>query len=407
MPQGPLETAILDGPPRDMYQEDLEPERWEEIVERSVWLRLAKLEASGLDFGNAARSRFDSLSSANPSWKLLSYEREEFSHWMSGTGDPDYEENREVDIAPRKRQDLVRWLRTPPPKRHRFFEDTWRDTCRTRFFHCLLALRDLAEEEVWPTACWREALQVWSEEGLVQRSWRYAAPVVRTMPDDTLTEIAHGVAWWLDAISKFAEIQDESLLDLCRRILNLPLEPGSEMTQDREQIQCAVNEAINHPVGLVTQALLSLWFRRAPKDNDRLPADFESVFTQMCDTQVERFRHGRGLLASRLIKLFRVDQSWTEQHLLPLFVWSDNPVEAQIVWEGFLWSPRLYRPLLDAFKPQFLETASHYNKLGEHGRQYAAILTYAALERMDGEDPIRFQFAFSLSGKTFGQNRLI
>ena len=84
-------------------------------------------------------------------------------------------------------------------------------------------------------------------------------------------------------------------------------------------------------------------------------------------------------MGSRLIAFFRVDRPWTEQNLLPLFGWS-NPVEAKAVWEGFLWSPRLYQPLLIAFKPQFLESANHYADLGEHQRQrFAALLTYAAL----------------------------
>jgi hypothetical protein len=48
----------------------------------------------------------------------------------------------------------------------------------TRFFHSFLALCDLAQENLWPPGRWREALQAWSEEGRVPRSWRYAAPRV-------------------------------------------------------------------------------------------------------------------------------------------------------------------------------------------------------------------------------------
>ncbi len=398
--QGSIETAILNGPPRQMYIESLEPERWEGIVERSVWLRLAKLGASRLQLGNAAQSRFDTLSSANPAWELLPHEREEFPHWMSGTGDPDYADNREINIAPRERHELVRWLKDAPSKRH-WSEDTWRDTCRTRFFHCLFALCDLSEEGIWLADRWREALQVWSEEGLVQRSWRYAAPLVATMPDDLLEKVVHGVAWWLYATSKSGERHDEILLDLCQRILNLSLEPASALTvtQGGEPIRRSANDAINHPVGLVTQALLFLWFRREPNDNDCLPGDIEPLFTQMCDTQVERFRHGRAMLASRLITLFRVDRSWTEQHLLPLFRWKENSMDAQVAWEGFLWYARPYRTLINAFRPQFIETASHYNDLGEFSRQYAVVLTYAALEFTDANEATDFQSAFNLLPK--------
>ncbi len=88
-------------------------------------------------------------------------------------------------------------------------------------------------------------------------------------------------------------------------------------------------------------------------------------------------------MGSQLIALFRVDPSWSEQNLLPLFSWN-NTAEAKAVWEGFLWSPRLYQPLLIAFKLHFLETANRYTDLGEHRQQFAALLTYAALGPTDG-----------------------
>jgi SIR2-like domain len=154
-----LESAILAGPPRKMYRDDLEPERWQDLVARSVWLHLAKLNASGLALGTSAAGRLVELSNAYPKWQLVANEREEFSHWMSGTGDPDYEESRDVDIAPRKRRELVQWLMKPQPERRPFYEDTWRDVCRTRFFHSLYALCDLAQDKAWPEGRWREALQ--------------------------------------------------------------------------------------------------------------------------------------------------------------------------------------------------------------------------------------------------------
>jgi len=118
-----------------------------------------------------------------------------------------------------------------------------------------------------------------------------------------------------------------------------------------------------------------------------------SLFTKLCDLQMERFRHGRVLLGSRLIALFRVDREWTEQYLLPLFSWS-NPIEAKAVWAGFLWSPRLYAPLLTTFKSQFLECAIHYEHLGEHRQQFAAVLTYAALGPTEGYTAGDFRTAF-------------
>lgn len=382
-PQERLEEAILAGPPRKMYKDDLEPGRWDDLVARSVWLHLAKLNSSGLVLGAAAQARLDELSTAHPKWQLAANERDEFSHWMSGTGDPDYEENRDTDIAPRKRHELVQWLTKPQPEQRPFYEDTWRDACRKHPMNCLFALADLAAQGNWLGSRWSDALYAWGNGSKVQRMWRYAAPLVQPMPAAVLQEITHAVTWWVQAASKSINCHEDIALDLCRRVLASPLEEGTGMTRNGEPIDRPVTEAINHPVGHVTQALLNLWFKRSPNDNDRLPADIEPFFTQLCDVGVQRFRHGRVLLGSRLIALFRVDRPWTEQHLLPLLSW-DNPAEARAVWEGFLWSPRLYQPLLTAFKAHFLECARHYADLGEHGKQFATFLTYAALGPTEG-----------------------
>ncbi len=356
-----LQSAILAGPPRAMYRDDLEADRLQDLIERSVWLHLAKLHSSGLTLGATTAARLAELSQQHPEWQLAANERDEFSHWMSGTGDPDFEERREVDIAPRKRRALVKWLVQPRPEDRLFFEDTWRDVCRTRFFHSLFALYDLTLKGIWPTERWGEALQVWSEDELVARSWRYGVPLVQRMPESVLQDLAHDVTWWLQTGSKSIDQHQAILLDLCRKILDLPLDEDSGIRRgDGSPLEQPVTEAINHPIGRITQALINLWFKQKPNDGDGLPTAIGLLFTRLCDVRVRRFRHGRVLLASQLIALFRVDRPWAERYLLPLFDWSSSLAEAKAVWEGFLWSPRLYEPLLLALKPQFLQTASHY-----------------------------------------------
>ena len=74
-----------------MFKADLEPEDWQSLVDDSVWLRLAKLRESGDQLGDDASRCVDDLAAAEPRRRLASNERDEFSHWMSGTGDPDHE----------------------------------------------------------------------------------------------------------------------------------------------------------------------------------------------------------------------------------------------------------------------------------------------------------------------------
>jgi len=371
--QGRLEAALLAGPPRAMYGDDLPSERWQELADRSVWLRLAKLQSSGVKLGEAATERLTELARANPEWRPADDERDEFRVWWSGHRDHD--ESSENDVPPTSRAELAEWLKQPQPQ-WGFREDRWPETCRSRFFDCVRALFDLAGQGEWPKKRWGEALLAWSEKELVSRSWRVLAPQSRFMPDEVLQKIAGDVAWWLEVVSRSLDRNKNILLDLCRRLLACQY-------KDPDDTGNPVDRAINHPVGHATQALLNLWFKGKPKDNENLPADLRLFFTQLCDTNVAKFRHGRVLLSANLIALFRVDQHWTKEHLLPLFDWTSSLAEARAAWEGFLWSPRLYQPLLSAFKNQFLDTVKHYARLSEHADRFAAFLTYAALNNRE------------------------
>jgi SIR2-like domain len=372
-----LERAILLGPPIEKYWKDREAQERQDYVDSSVWLHLAKLKSSGADLGLAAAQRLDALSRVHPDWQLSANERDEFSHWMSGTGDPDFEDRLVIDRAPRKRGELVAWLKGSPPSQRPFRADTWPETCRRHPLNCAYALCDVTLEGLWLPERWREALQAWSERRRPVSSWRVVGPMVQTMSDEALMEISHSIGWWLEAVSRSLPRQEEGLfISTCCRVLELPARESVDTDEP-------VSQAINHPVGHITQALLNLWVKREPNDGDKLPTELEPLFTRLCDASVAQFRHGRVVLASRLVALFRVDRVWAVAHMLPLFDWAVDAAEARAVWDGFLWSPRLYRPLEIAFKRQLLETTRHYADLGEHAQQFAAFLTYAALDRAD------------------------
>lgn len=131
------------------------------------------------------------------------------------------------------------------------------------------------------------------------------------MPDAVLAQIIHYVTRWLDEVSKSELQHTDVFLRVIRRVMHLPLDAETGMTSNGEPINQPVTEAINHPIGHITQSLLNIWVRSGLSDGDGLPEWMGQLFTELCDSQVERYRHGRVLLASRLIALFRVDEAWT------------------------------------------------------------------------------------------------
>ncbi|MGH9641461.1 MAG: anti-phage defense-associated sirtuin Dsr1 [Terriglobales bacterium] len=365
-----LEEAILAGPPREMFKEDIEPDSWTRITEREIWLRLAKMKEAGAALSATGNERLTGLSVRYPEWTLSPDQRDEFPTWM-GEGN----EWRKFVTIPRRRRELVEWLRQNPNADF-WQEDDWRQRCRDDFATTSCALYALASDGIWPADRWREALQAWSEEKLLRRAWRYMAPTLTTVPGDVLQALAHGISWWLQAIAKTFEGHEARFFTLARRVLELDHQDGVDTDEP-------VMRAINHPVGHVAEALLRWWYRRSLEDGQGLSEEIAPTFTEFCDTRIDKFRHGRVLLAAHVIALFRVDRDWTTTNLLPLFEWPRSEAEARAAWEGFLWSPRLYRPLMERLKPAFLDTARHYAVLSRHEGQYASLLTFAALDPGD------------------------
>lgn len=389
-----IETAVQAGPPREKYDAGLDQAVWEKYSDNDVWLYLSKLEESGLSLSSSVSTSLESLRKKYPEWRLGSHERDEFSHWMSGTGDPDYDENREINIAPSKRVELIGWLQQPVTPKWGFTEDTWAEVCKKHPANAGLALQDLAGQGVWPVTRWSEALRVWREGRFANRAWRYVATLAIQMPDSTLKDVAHSLSSWLENITKSPGRDDELLIGISWRIFGLF---ANDRPCDQDGLRQAqpLTQAINHPVGITTQALTNIWFSRKPRDNDNLPGDLKTLFTLLCDTRHLYFQHGRVILASNLIALYRVDPSWAELNLIPLLSWAASIQTAKALWEGFLRSPRLYAKLLIAIKPHLLEAAGHYNDLGESASQFSAFLTYVALGPVAGYEVEEFRIAVS------------
>ena len=370
-----LEQAILAGPPRAMFRKEFESDSFTQIVEKEIWLRLAKMKAAGAALRRNAQTKLNELTSRHPEWKLAEDERDEFSTWTS-----DGSKLIEHIATSHRRRELAEWLRQHPELEKDYLQqDDWPQRCRENFPTTACALCTLAKENIWPIPRWRQALLVWSEESMAGRSWRYLAPMLVSAPDEVLQSLASGLGWWLYNAAKISDRHEEEFFKLCRRILALKhLAPPDDGADD------VMAEAINHPVGRVTEALLNWWGRRSLEDGQGLPDELRDIFTNLCDVRNGAFRHGRVLLAAQTIVLFRVDSDWTTKHLLTLFDWNRSRAGASSAWKGFLCSPpRLYRPLMEHLKGPFLDTVRHYRDIGKNRGNYAALLTFAALDPGD------------------------
>ena len=371
-----LEKAILNGPPPATPKNHINHEQQSDDMDRDIWLRLAKIDQAGATLRGRSKKKLAELSDEHTNWKLAKDERDEFPFWNTVSDGGNFVN------TPRLRRELVKWLKQPTTDHRR--TDDWQQRCQDNFATIACVLCALAKEDVWLADRWSMALQEWSKEKLAKCSWRYMAPVLASATDEQLQPFAHDLSRWLNTIAKTFVGQEEVFLELCDRVLALEHKDENDSGND------FARGALDHPVGRTTEALLNWWDRRAQGDGQGLPDELEPTFTMLCNRSFNKFRHGRVILSRELISLFRVDRDWTTKHLLPLFNWQTSKIEACAAWQGFLWKSSPSSPLIEALKPAFLETASHYEVLVNYGRRstffgekYTSSLTFAALNRGD------------------------
>lgn len=369
--QEKLEQAILAGPSWNDQQED--DEEQQQRMERAIWLRLAKLHASGCALGTDTREELSALHVTHMHWQLADDESDEFMIWSYGTDSGNWGGHHDTQSVPHTMPELADWLR----EQHTDDND-WQEMCGTQLDLCSEALHTLASEGIWPARYWREALQVWSDKQFATVSWEELADLLQAVPENLLVDIPHSLTWWLKSIAGHIGGHDQEFLSLCQRLLEM-----AEQLEDGVATEEPVTRAINHPTGHTTQALLDHLFASKPRDNQGLPDALRQLFTALCDLGRADFRHARVLLSANQIALFRIDREWAENSLLPLLDWQRDATETASLWQAYLWGARLYRPLLAAYKRSFLETARHYQALGDYARQYAGVLTIAALDPAD------------------------
>lgn len=371
-----LEVAILSGLPRRMFREDLEVSQFQEMNEHAIWLHLAKLDSGGANLSDNAETYFKELSSNNPKWVLDNkYQKDEFSHWMSGSGDPDYEEKRTYELAPTNTLDLMEWLKESKPNYSFEHGDNWRDVCVEDMSLAFNSLYCLFVDKHFPENRWNTALSAWSSDKTIIESWKLAAPIIVTFSDKQFVACIHYISRWLQAVSKSVTLYSVKFILLVERVFTLY--PGSE---NIEKV-ATISSAINHPIGISTEALFNYWFTTGLQDNTRIAEDFSKIFHRICVDNTNAFDQGKVIVASRAMALYRVDPIWTRDNLVPLFDWVKSERVANTVWNGFLWGARIYLPLMEELKEPFIDTAMRLSFLEGDERRYIEFLIHISLEQ--------------------------
>lgn len=366
-----LELAILAGP----------VERGQIGNDYDIWLRLKKMQSSGVALDDNSLKKLDAISSKYPNLSSSNpQEKEEFSFWMSLPGDVDHDiELKKSQEVPKSKELLVKWLRTNNEQDAHYWSSGWRNVCRSEMHECISALVDLAHENIFQPIYWDIAIQTWSEDELLLQSYKFLPETLKALSNNFLVKILQSISHWLFSISKTSIENITPIVELISKLLD-----AIESATPEDNTTFSLFDAINHPVGVIAESIFNICFELKPSDGDKLPSNLLPLFNKFIISGNTSFRYAKSILAINTIYLYRLDEMWTKEKLLPLLDWKTNGDEAKYVWQGFLWSPRIFQPLLVHIKKSFLETPNHYDKLGECASSFANFLTFAAIEGVEG-----------------------
>ena len=347
-----LIEAVLRGPPRKMFRSDITEEAWRFVRESDIWRHLAKFKASGRDLPPNAAQALKDLGNAHPNLALSDDDRDEFPGWVGPAEwvPPEFAEA-SGELLPLSRRDITQKVSDGEEQDLR---KEWSELAERRPLRALTALVQLARQDVWQGYTWKALIEALGTIPRKSQFWKVFASALLQAPPELMAEVLRPLAFWVRESSKSLPAEREELLwRLWDRLWEVA-PSGTRHIADGDVLDRAINSA----AGDLATVLVDQLLEKKLKSKSGLPPDFAKRITRITAGRSEAHALGRVILASRLYYLHAVDPGWTNQNLLPHFDWGNSP-EAAAVWDGYLWSSKIYPGLFAKLKISLFEALKH------------------------------------------------
>lgn len=401
----------LAGPPRRMFKEDLEETDWNDLHSHAQWKMLSMMASFGLSLNEEGKR----ILADNVRWGRHGDDRDEFPFWME-TGDaadwgrdvgPIPSSQELLDLSPSElyaeicRDDGRRNL----DRRREKVVGNWGGSVRENPDKALDLLSHLVSKGAWDPDIWRITLENigMSNVGadVAERLLTLLVSAARHLESETRAQ-ARALRTISDSVPSD---QEEGLLALWDQLVTLA------RAEQRNNGRDDVSTAINRPIGILTEVLLSRIFSRKPLAGDLLQAPYRRRITSLAMSETAPDRLARVIIASRLYPLFLLDPAWVREYLLPHFNWDDP--EAVAHWDGYLWGPNIDPPLAEELHDSLLEGLQRLTGLDGKAGQLCDLFTVVAVEfegvitYVEAKEALRRMNATDLQGVAFMLRRLM
>lgn len=372
-----LEFAILAGPVNKSKDFD--------DYDYDIWLRLMKMGASNLILSDEARKRLLDISKKNPSWKLdAEYQSEEFSGWVSGTGDPDFDTEQFIEMhkAPYELKELVEWIKLRSSDKRNGHRDNWSSFCIEHPNLCIDALSILAKDDIWPGKQWNQSLCKWCDKKIIEQYYERIVGLLKQVPSSYLNDFARSSAFWIIEAIESEFVNREDVFVVCKKILSIT--PGE--ANQKENSDISYQSIINSSIGLATEALIQMLLKGGAKYRQGIPREYAELFGKLCLDNTIYARYGKLVLAQYLNLLFWLDSEWTKKWLIPLFDSEQDSYASKFAWQGFICRrPQYDKELFHSLKKLMFKEASRCHSLGYYCAEFGRFFISVAMEEVEGK----------------------
>jgi hypothetical protein len=365
-------AALLSGPPRSMYREDLTPAEWDDTRDWAVWERLVRLRALSPALPAKAVDQLRDLEQRHPDWRLTGAEQEDFPAWIESRWGPESDYSAETLLALTDEQLMQVMLGHQHSRRGLMAQ--WQEAVSADPIRGVQVLQALTARSETPSDVWSSGLAGFARISAEAPCAETVLNLFVSLSQERVDTDPRPIADFVRSVAgKVGEHMRHRVLTIYDRGMRAAISVQESKDPDR------MHAAINHPAGVLAEALFAVLRSRSLTRNAGLPADVRERLETLLTLPIDQARLARVIVASRLGLLHELDADWTRARVVPLFDWQIAK-EAVGAWQGYLWSPSITLGLWEDLKPHFIDAFDHLAEVGEPTRNLAGLLAAISIE---------------------------
>ena len=254
----------------------------------------------------------------------------------------------------------------------------------------------LANKKKWDVNVWDALMQAWQEVQLDEDKYR---PVIQWLGKTELHSYhAQVIAWTLYSLVKVQNGNKPFILTLLPEMNNIAMTLWHNLRHRKFSIgnfdslyDNQLHEILNYTTGVLTEFWLfsfSLYRKQQDPPPKTLNNEYRTILSTIIQESGPMGIRGRSVLASWFNCLLDIDEKWTKDNLLPLFIKDEDTENFRATWNGFLFRGHLDPTVAKLLEEAFLRAIQQVDENLSHNKEkfieyYTAMLSYYVENPMD------------------------